>query len=112
MEERQLDMLEVGGSKPSPPTNATQTSAACRFREFGANKAIQVVARNAFGATRADSADEGLVARAGFEPAISALKGLRPSPLDDRAVLGSLGTLIAVPACKPFGPSGKAPKRA
>lgn len=27
-----------------------------------------------------------LVARAGFEPAISALKGLRPSPLDDRAV--------------------------
>ena len=27
-----------------------------------------------------------MVARAGFEPAISGLKGRRPSPLDERAV--------------------------
>jgi hypothetical protein len=70
-------MLEVGGSKPSPPI----AQAASRF-----------------GLTECQSLTGlAVVARAGFEPAISALKGLRPSPLDDRAVLGSLGTLIACP---------------
>jgi hypothetical protein len=80
LEERQLDMLEVGGSKPSPPT----TSNRMKVRTCLRTVSCWIVG----------------VARAGFEPAISALKGLRPSPLDDRAELGTLGTLIAGPAPK------------
>ena len=40
-----------------------------------------------------------LVAPAGFEPAISALKGPRPRPLDDGA---TLGTLVAGLVCEPL----------
>ena len=58
----------------------------------------------------------GLVARAGFEPAISGLKGRRPSPLDERARADrSLGR-AADSVCHAPGPSqirpGRGPARA
>jgi hypothetical protein len=40
-----------------------------------------------FGAKTAECAARRVVAPAGFEPAISALRGLRPRPLDDGATI-------------------------
>lgn len=43
-------------------------------------------------ATPAQPALTGLVPRVGFEPTSSGLKGQRPEPLDEREMVGSLGT--------------------
>src|SRR4029077_3457336 len=80
LEERQLDMLEVGGSRPSPPTNRKG------FRTVVASGALSRPRIDADGSNGEECAMEE-VAPAGFEPAISALKGPRPRPLDDGASL-------------------------
>ena len=72
-------MLEVGGSIPSPPTK-TQAKA-----EFGAGDGNRTRVNSLEGYRTTIVLHPLVVARAGFEPAISGLKGRRPSPLDERA---------------------------
>ena len=61
LEERQLDMLEVGGSKPSPPTIAvgrgwtgeTPVSPTPEFRTVGATEASRTGATRTVGTSEA-----------------------------------------------------------
>ena len=56
MGERQLDMLEVGGSKPSPPTKSNGVAPrVCEFHPFGVSGVLPMPARHAVGAKRVDS---------------------------------------------------------